>query len=173
MVVGDLRGCHACGDANLIPNAETRIGTGDRIQRIAAQDHVERLIDIETAEMSEACLAEVHSIDGVWAKHADRRGPHQHTVAVVLERRAVVQQVNTELLCVAFDQEVLPIEVCDADLLSPPLMPYVEAAVRIFFQAIEECEVVLKPVGGAVAEQPYAGIGVAVDESAEIAGERL
>ena len=66
--------------------AKLRIGTGDRIQIVVAEDVVDGVIDVEAADVAESRFAEVRGADLVRREDADRRGTHQDAVAVVVER---------------------------------------------------------------------------------------
>ncbi len=131
------------------------------------------MVDVDAADVTESRGADVGGVDGVGREDANRRRTHQDAVAVVLEALLVVQLVDAEFLGEPFDEEVLPIEVRDTDLLAAPLRQCIEAAVRVLFALVEDGQVVLEAVRGVVAEHPDAGVGVGEDEAAEVARERL
>src|SRR5687768_13453628 len=81
--------------------------------------------------------------------------------------------MQRELLRVAGTEEVLPVEIGHGHALFAPLVKDVQAAVRVFLEAVEDGQVVLVAIGRPVAEQAEAEVGVGEDEAAEIAGERL
>ena len=58
-IVGDLERRHAGADADAVAILEFRIGTGDRIELVVAEDVVDGVIDVETADVAESRLAEV------------------------------------------------------------------------------------------------------------------
>ena len=84
----------------------------------------------------------------------------------------VAHVVDAELLRVAVDEEVLPVEVGDGDLLIAELQR-VQAGVGVFLQPVEDGQVVLVAIGGVVAEDAHAEVRVVEDEAAEVAVERL
>ncbi len=78
-------------------------------------------------------------------ENADRRGPRQKSVVVVVNSGVVLIVVNAELRCVARLEEILHVQIRDDHLLVPWL-ECVESAVRIFFEEVEIREVVFPAV---------------------------
>ena len=84
-----------------------------------------------------------------------------------------MQLMNAKFFCKSFAKKVLPVEVGHEHFLPAPLPQRIEPAVGVLLAAVEEGEVVLIAIRGVVAEEAHAGVGVAEDEAAEVAGERL
>src|SRR5262245_34861231 len=80
--------------------------------------------------------------------------------------------VKTELGRVALPLRVLPEKVGDEDRLVSETQR-VQLAVRVFFQRLKPGDIELIAVVSVIAEKPDSQIGVAEDEAAEIADERL
>src|SRR5256885_16162083 len=81
--------------------------------------------------------------------------------------------MNPKFFRESMAKKVLPVDVRDQHLLAAPLPQRIEAAVGVLLAAVEEGQVVLEAVRGVVTEEAHAGVGVAEDEAAEVAGERL
>src|SRR5262249_34953733 len=84
----------------------------------------------------------------------------------------VLVEVKTELRGVAFPLRVLSEQVGDEDRLVSE-MKHVQFAVGVFFQHAEPGCVELIAVVSVIAKKPDPQVGVAENESAEIADERL
>ena len=80
--------------------------------------------------------------------------------------------VQAHLGRVAGEEEVLAVIVGDEDVLMAALEG-IQFAVGVFFLLVEEDQVELVAVGQARAEDADGAIGVAENEAAEVAGERL
>ena len=100
------------------------------------------------------------------------RGTNQEAVFVDQEAGLIVIVERAEIQRVALGEEIAPVEIGCVDLLAARL-PVVEAAVGVLLQQVEVRQIVLEDVVVKVAEEARAGLFVAEDEAAEIAGEAL
>src|SRR6516165_994323 len=105
-------------------------------------------------------------------RKADWRWTHQEAVLIDEERRLIVIVERAEIQRVASGQEIAPVQVGRIDLLATR-PPAVQAAVGVLLQHVEVGQVVLKDVVVERAEQARAGLLIAKDEPAKIAGEAL
>src|SRR5215475_1216592 len=85
---------------------------------------------------------------------------------------SILVVVKTELRRVALPLRVLPEKVGDEDRLVSEMWR-VQLAICVFFQQLKPGNVELIAVVSLIAEKPDSQIGVAEDEAAEIADERL
>src|SRR4051795_880665 len=123
--------------------------------------------------MAVAAKAGIERLHFVRADVADRRRLHQEPVLVEEEPGALVEVgVEARRNRVALREEVLPEVVRDYHFLIAPLEQF-QLAVGFLLQLIERGDVPLIAVAAEGAEQADAEVGVAIEEAAEVARERL
>src|ERR1043166_3194174 len=102
----------------------------------------------------------------------NQRRPHEETVAIVFDTRAVVVVMQAALDRVALANEVLTKEICDVDVLMPGVKP-VQAAVGIFLEHREEGAVVLVEIVVQRSKEARAQIIVGKNKAPKIGNKRL
>ena len=144
----------------------------NRIEIVAAEGLVERVRDVDALDVAVAGDARISGAHLVRQREADRGGTNQEAVLVDQEAGLIVIVERAEIQRVALGEEIAPVEIGGVDLLAAR-SPAVEAAVGVLLQQVEVRQVVLEDVVVKVAEEARAGLFVAEDEAAEIAGEAL
>src|SRR5712692_3293496 len=145
---------------------------GERIQVIASQGLIERVVEIEPADVAAAGPAQIDGANVVRPHGADGRRAHQEIVLIEVESGVVLVVMHTELRSVAGPQEILPVEIGDQRLLVPPCK-CVQAAVGVFFEEMEVGQVILPAVRVQVAKNAHAGLLLDEQETSKIAVEGL
>ena len=124
---------------------------GKWIQFVVAKHLVERMRDVELAQVAVAGQPVIIRADRVLFDRTDRRRPHQKIILVEPERRVVLVVVKTELDVVPALDKILPVKIRDPHLLVAILQP-VQPAVGIFLQHGEVSQIVLIAVRMEVTE---------------------
>ena len=151
---------------------DIRAASRDLVEIVVAQHLIERVRDVQLAEVAVAGQPVIISANRMRRHQSDGRRPHQEIIGVVLERRIVFVVMEAGLNRVAGLDEILPVNIGDHHLLVA-VGQGVQAAVGVLFQHREIRQVELIAVGIQVAEQPHARLLVGENEAAEIAGEGL
>src|SRR5437660_12406219 len=103
---------------------------------------------------------------------ADRRGPRNEAVFVVMPTAVIEVRQETELASVTFPNQILPEHIGQVDLLPTPA-ELIQVGVGVLLEHVEARDVVLPQVVVVIPENPNAKIGIVEDKPAEIAHERL
>src|ERR1700739_3223201 len=103
---------------------------------------------------------------------ADRRGPRDESVFIVMPAVVVEVADKRELAGVTFPNQVLPKDVRDVNLLRSRF-ELVQVRIRIFLAHVEGGEIVLPTIVVVVPENADAEVRVVENETAKIANERL
>src|SRR5690349_18235611 len=122
--------------------------------------------------MAVAANAEITDLDRMRSDVANRRGPHEETVAIEFNAASIIVVMKAPGDRVALANEILAEDVRDVDVLMPRVET-VEAAVRVLLQhrkigAIELITIVIKRAKHARAE-----IVVGKNKTAEVGDKRL
>src|ERR1700676_2350695 len=121
-----------------------------------AQRLIKRVAQIQPPDVSVAGPAQIVGAnamlqDAVAHYLADRRRPDQKSVVVVMNRRIVAVEMETEFCGVTFGQKVLNIDIADVNLLVARFKG-IEPAVCVFLQKIKISQVVVNSVRTQVSE---------------------
>src|SRR4051794_2065361 len=92
--------------------------------------------------MPVAAHTKITNLDRMWPHVANRRGPHEETIAIELNAASIVVVMKAALDRVALADEILAKEVCDVNVLMARVET-IEAAVRVFLEHGEVCTVEL------------------------------
>src|SRR5438132_153523 len=86
----------------------THAASGDRVTIVATKSVKIRMRQIQPAEVSIAADSDIANFDRMWPRVSNQRRPHEETIAIVFDTRAVVVVMQAALNRVAFANEVLP-----------------------------------------------------------------
>ncbi|PYI60085.1 MAG: hypothetical protein DMC59_04040, partial [Verrucomicrobia bacterium] len=130
------------------------------------------MVDVKPADMSIAGPAEVVRLHVVIGNRANRRGPRNKAVFVVVPAGGVEVGQEAQLAGVTFPNQILPENVGDQNLLITPAK-LIEVGVGVLLEHVEGGDIVLPAVVIVIAKNARAQVGVIENEAAEIAHERL
>ena len=122
--------------------------------------------------MSIAGPAEVVRLHVVIGNRANRRGPRNKAVFVVVPAGVIEIGQESQLAGITFPNQILPENVGDQNLLITPAK-LIEVRVSVLLEHVEGGDIVLPAVVVVVAENADPQVGVVENEAAEIAHERL
>src|SRR5690242_18020578 len=122
--------------------------------------------------MAVAANAEITDLDRMRSDVANRRGPHEETVAIEFNAASIVVVMKAALDRVALANEILAEDVRDVDVLMTRVET-VETAIRVLLQHREVRGIELVTIVIKRAKHARAEIVVGKNETAEVGNKRL
>src|SRR6185312_15088952 len=142
------------------------------VEIIVSNRFINGVTQIQPANVPVAGPAEIKRVHIVRHQRAERFGASQVAILIVMRAAVIEVRVKTQLRRVAVPEEVLPIDVCDKNILAAP-PELIQLGVRVLLVHVEHDHVVLPAIVVVIAKQTRGEIHVVENKSAKIAVERL
>src|SRR5258705_8594664 len=130
------------------------------------------MVDVQPTDVSVAGPAEIVRLHVMVGDCADRRGPRNETILVVMSAGVVEISQESKFPSVTFPNQILSESVGYVNLLFAPT-ELIQVGVGVLLEHIEGSDVVLPAVIVVIAKDADAEVSIVENEAAEIAHERL